>query len=327
MAKQGGVASLEQLETAGFSRRRAMGRVRRGDWELRFGSVVDPRLVDDAHRRDAWAVSLRLGPDSIVSGVPAAMLQGADGDWPSRLRLDKVIAYLPLARSGRASGAIVSRRKFDGTVVLVDGLQLADRVTALLDTIERAPRRAAQQLLDLCLQREWLCADDLAQRASSRRADGRFGRRCTAAITRAEHRALAGHLSEAEVRFADLLRVGGLHGWKPNLPVNISTEGGGTRTCVIDFAWPELRLACEIDGRAFHSDFASFQRDRERQNHLIHAGWTVLRFTWDDIVRHAVPTTRSVRAMVKRLEQTAAVRAAAVGATAVGATAAAPQVN
>ncbi len=303
MATQGGVASLQQLEAAGFSRRRAMGRVRRGDWSRRFGCMVDPRLVEDVHRRDAWAVWLRLGSDSIVSGVPAAMLQGANGDWPSRLRLDKVIAYLPLTRSGRALGATVSRRKFDGTVVRVDGLPLADRVTALLDTIERAPRRASQQLLDLCLQREWLSADDLALRASTRRADGRCGRRCTAAITRAEHRARAGHLSEAEVRFADLLRIGGLHGWKPNLPVKIFTGGGGSRTYVIDFAWPEQRLACEIDGRAFHSDTVAFQRDRERQNHLIHAGWTVLRFTWDDIVHHAVPTTRSVRTMLERLAE------------------------
>jgi very-short-patch-repair endonuclease len=39
----------------------------------------------------------------------------------------------------------------------------------------------------------------------------------------------------------------------------------------------------EIDGWAFHSDQERFQRDRSRQNRLVAAGWTVLRFTWSDL--------------------------------------------
>ena len=43
------------------------------------------------------------------------------------------------------------------------------------------------------------------------------------------------------------------------------------------------RFDFEIDGRAFHSDADRFQRDRTRQNRLVGAGWTVLRFTWNDL--------------------------------------------
>jgi len=40
-------------------------------------------------------------------------------------------------------------------------------------------------------------------------------------------------------------------------------------------------LIIEIDGRAFHTDAATFRADRLRGNALISAGWTILRFTWD----------------------------------------------
>ena len=57
---------------------------------------------------------------------------------------------------------------------------------------------------------------------------------------------------------------------------------GGSRV-QIDVAFPDIRLAIEVDGFAYHSGDERFQRDRSRQNLLIAAGWRVLRFTWADI--------------------------------------------
>ena len=53
----------------------------------------------------------------------------------------------------------------------------------------------------------------------------------------------------------------------------------------IDFAYVELRIAIEVDGYGPHSSRAAFQSDRERQNVLVGLGWTVLRFTWADVVK------------------------------------------
>ena len=35
---------------------------------------------------------------------------------------------------------------------------------------------------------------------------------------------------------------------------------------------------------AYHTDVDRFQRDRSKQNALIALGWTVLRFTWSDLI-------------------------------------------
>ncbi|WP_307873777.1 MULTISPECIES: DUF559 domain-containing protein [unclassified Frankia] len=55
-----------------------------------------------------------------------------------------------------------------------------------------------------------------------------------------------------------------------------------------DLAYPEQRLLVEADGAVFHRDHAGdpqpLYRDRERQNALARLGWTVLRFTWSDVL-------------------------------------------
>ncbi len=69
--------------------------------------------------------------------------------------------------------------------------------------------------------------------------------------------------------------------WICNYPV---LGEHGQVVAEIDFANPELKIAIEVDGRAFHSDRRSFERDRERQNMLVIRGWIVLRFTWERLV-------------------------------------------
>jgi very-short-patch-repair endonuclease len=53
----------------------------------------------------------------------------------------------------------------------------------------------------------------------------------------------------------------------------------------IDFAFPDIRLAIEVDGYESHSRYDVFEDDRVRGNELELAGWTVLRFTWHQVRR------------------------------------------
>ena len=77
-----------------------------------------------------------------------------------------------------------------------------------------------------------------------------------------------------------LAGLAGLTGWEANARVNL--PGGFV---IVDVAFRRWRLAIEVDGRAFHTDRRTFQRDRTRQNRLMNAGWTVLRYTWEDVTQ------------------------------------------
>lgn len=80
--------------------------------------------------------------------------------------------------------------------------------------------------------------------------------------------------SPSERRFHRLLRAAGLTGWSGNVTV----RGPGWRYC-LDVAFEADLLAAEIDGREHHNSRAAFEADHRRQNRLVLAGWTVLRFT------------------------------------------------
>jgi very-short-patch-repair endonuclease len=50
-----------------------------------------------------------------------------------------------------------------------------------------------------------------------------------------------------------------------------------------DLAWPESRVMVEFDGDV-HRDRRVFVEDLRRQNALVAAGWTVLRFSSADVL-------------------------------------------
>jgi hypothetical protein len=61
---------------------------------------------------------------------------------------------------------------------------------------------------------------------------------------------------------------------------HVVRDGNGRFLAEVDLAFPEHKIAIELDG-GDHLDRDVFERDRPRQNELVLAGWTVLRFTWD----------------------------------------------
>lgn len=52
----------------------------------------------------------------------------------------------------------------------------------------------------------------------------------------------------------------------------------------VDFLWREKRVVVEVDGFAFHSSRAAFERDRRRDAELQGRGFTVIRVTWRQLV-------------------------------------------
>jgi hypothetical protein len=73
----------------------------------------------------------------------------------------------------------------------------------------------------------------------------------------------------------------------------------------LDLAWPSRMLAVEADGREYHDRPDALYRDRRRQNALELDGWTVLRFTWEDVLRRPQWVTQQVlRALTLRAPDT-----------------------
>lgn len=101
--------------------------------------------------------------------------------------------------------------------------------------------------------------------------------------------------SVAERSLHQLLARRNLPEWCTNHAVRIAGH-----THYIDVAFRQARIAIEIDGFQYHSSRDQFEADRDRQNRLVLAGWTVLRFTWRMLTDHP---QQVIRAILSALEQ------------------------
>src|SRR3990167_655754 len=83
--------------------------------------------------------------------------------------------------------------------------------------------------------------------------------------------------SEGEFELTLQMKIAGLTGWKREYRFD------PVRMWRIDFAWPQIRLAVEVDGGNWsggrHVRGAGFAKDAEKQNAMTLAGWRLLRYT------------------------------------------------
>ena len=80
---------------------------------------------------------------------------------------------------------------------------------------------------------------------------------------------------------AQLLRRAGITGWSANVEIRDADGADRCRRCRLR---PTSSSSSRWTAGRFTRRRERFQRDRQRQNRLIAAGWTVLRFTWRDLI-------------------------------------------
>jgi hypothetical protein len=265
--RQQGLFTSRQARECGFTAQQIGRRLTRGVWQRVWGRVLaEAGLWVTAALRDR-AVQLGVR-GSVLGGLSAARLWG-----------------MPVPESDPC--LIVSRRRrpIPGVLVLTDALTMRDRTfrrgipvttqaRTVFDCLRLLPEAAAMDLLDRALQQRWITLAELTQRLT-----GFVGRPGVARILRLTRLAAGGTRFPAEHECARLFLAAGLRGWTPNATVR---DQQGV-ICLGDFVFEKGRLVVEVDGFAFHVTAEQFQHDRRRQNRLIQAGWTVLRFTWRDL--------------------------------------------
>lgn len=226
------------------------------------------------------AAVLAGGAGAVASHLTAARLWGlADAGADT----DAVELTVPDTRSVRLAGVRVHRSADIGRrwVSRRAGIPVTNPLRVMIDAGSVVPGVLLGDMMERAL------AGRLVTVAGLEAAYGSLGRgRDGAAALRQalDDRALGRARPDGllEPRMAALLR-------DRHLPPavfqhEVRTEAGRF-VARIDFAYPESALAIEVDGHEAHATPQALQRDLDRQNALVALGWTVLRFTWFDVVR------------------------------------------
>jgi len=171
-------------------------------------------------------------------------------------------------------------------------LPVTTRARSALDHLADCSPIEAMPFADRALAQGWFTMRDLQHRLH-RPVNG------NARLRQVARTLMIGAEAESERRLHRLLRQHGISGWVANHPVQMA----GRLIARIDVAFLAQRLAIEVDGLAYHADRARFQRDRTRQNALVNLGWTVLRFTWQDITADPERVIATVRLALHRISE------------------------
>lgn len=267
---QDGVIARAQLRAAGLTDEAVTRLARMRGLDRCAHGVFLVRGAPMTYRAALWRAV--LATNGVLGFGTAAQLWGMADETPAQIE----VIIRPGRRIARPPGVRVHRVFTPASAIVThDGLPMTARSWTLLDHLGRLPRPAALRLADRSVQRSWLSPADV-----ERRLRDYPGRQGNAMLRRLSAQLADGAAAQSERLLHRILRRAGIRDWRANLPVWV----GGELVAVLDVAVPAARLAIEVDGMAHHTDVDRFQRDRQRQNALVGLGWTVLRFTWADLV-------------------------------------------
>ncbi|HEX2160857.1 MAG TPA: type IV toxin-antitoxin system AbiEi family antitoxin domain-containing protein [Thermoleophilaceae bacterium] len=262
---QNGVVSRAQLEAVGLgrgsiARRVANGRLHR----LHRGVYAVGHQALPPHARETAAL-LACGATAVLSHRSAAAAWGLLPKSPGA-----VDVTVP-SRDCRPRAGIRAHTTSDlpsDDVSRLDRLPLTTVARTLVELAGEVETRELERALDEAAARRLATHTEI--RSVLRRAKGRSGTRAL--------RDLLDDLdgprltrSEAERRLLALLRVARLPLPQTNVRVGCHE---------VDALWQSQRLVVEVDGYAFHSSRAAFERDRLRDSDLQARGLRVVRITW-----------------------------------------------
>ncbi len=162
-------------------------------------------------------------------------------------------------------------------IIEIDGLPVTSARRTILDLAWIKHKRMKRALVEFFRRKDvdaagmWFYVEKEFQR-------GRRG----IAILRGELKKLTGteHLTKTymEAMFMTKIAESKLPFPTPQFPVALPSQ-----QAYFDFAYPDLMLAIELDGRAWHDGLVASD-DSQRETEAKMLGWTVQRFTWAQIM-------------------------------------------
>ncbi|MFD1368608.1 DUF559 domain-containing protein [Actinoplanes sichuanensis] len=242
-------------------------------WQRLLHDVYIHRDARLDHRVWCRAAALVLPPGAAIGGLSAAHL------WGLEIREARVSVVLPRSRSFRPHPHLVTHRTtlVPADLTVHEGIPVTTPERTAFDLGRRLSRAGALGLLDAMLHRHILGLDAV-RTMTEQRLTWPGGAELADLIRIADPRAESPMESHLRLLLIDARLPPAI----PQLEIHDRSGGFLARA---DLAWPESDLIAEYDGDQ-HRDRAQFRHDVTRLNALRTAGWTVLRFTADDVLRH-----------------------------------------
>jgi hypothetical protein len=269
-----GVLTGAELIDLGCTRHQIRCAVDRGELDRRHPGVFRVAAVPVTWEQGVLVATLAGGPHALASHRSAARLWGLDGSTKGR-------PEIVTPRHLRSWAPDLGRIHESTDLHLAEPTELlripcTGIVRTRVDLGAVTPFERVHQAVDDAVRRGLCTWDDLLHALAMHSRRGRRGVGPLRAVLEESYgkRVPDSHFNRLALR---LLVASGLP--KPMVEHEVRTPAG-LFIARVDLAYPDLRIAIELDGREHHLTARAFESDRARQNHLELDGWIVLRYTW-----------------------------------------------
>lgn len=267
--RQHGAISTAQLLAAELSHDQIATRVARGWLHRRHRGVYLVGHDATTELTEAIAATLAVAPGAVLSHRSAARLHGMVESLPHPLDVST-----PGRHRASRDGIRVRRvaRLSERDLRVVERIPVVSPALALLGLAADTNPVTTQRALNEARAKRRISDRDLEELRG--RTPRMAGWATLGELIRSEQGPDFSR-REAELRLWQLIAAAGLPRPRRN------AHAGGYE---VDLYWPEHGLVVEVDGYAFHSSRAAFERDREKWANLQARRLAVLVFTWRQIV-------------------------------------------
>jgi hypothetical protein len=265
---------------------------------VRRGAYVDGTLPATEVARHVLLVASTLPAlrrPAVVSHQSAAVLHGLPL-WGVRLDQVHVTRRPPASSQTTGPLRIHVARLLDDEVTEVGGVPVTDVARTALDLARSLPFEAAVIVLDAALNNETVQKDVLERRLLDI-AGTRGSRHAARVLSFADKRSESVGESRSRVLLSDL-------GLAPSTLQHPVRSAGGWLIGRADFAWEDVRVVGEFDGRVKYGRLLRPGQDpgdvvfeeKRREDAFRDADWEVVRWTWRDLTTPGVVGARVRRA-------------------------------
>lgn len=285
---QNGLISFAQALARGFNPAAVDRRVRSGRWNRVYPGVYCLAGVPKSFEQELLAACLWAGDAAVASYTSAARLWKLDGVVEHAVE----ITVPRICNKSRASVAVHRSLLFtarDKTVV--GGIPVTNVPRTLIDLAGVLETRELELALEDALRRRLVTLNWVWKRLRNLRGKGRHGVGALEAflVERGPNTEITD--SALEMRVAQAIREAGL----PDPVRHFLVVDGDQFIGEVDFAYPQVKVAIEAEGRRYHDRLSTWNRERDRWTNLAIAGWRVLHVKWSDVTTHRHETIERLR--------------------------------
>jgi very-short-patch-repair endonuclease len=277
-----------------------------------FSNSAISRLISSGRVERLWPSVFRLAsaPTSFGQRAKAATLYVGDGAWLSHRwaaahqgMTDEAAGPVEIltererrSRPGLRIQRVVAMPRHD--VRTLRSIPVTNTIRTMIDLAAVLPAQRLESVLDDCIWRGLVAVPRLIDRLDELGSRGRRGAKVLRDLLAERDDGCAIPLNVLERKFLKVLRMAGLD--EPEKQVSMPAEGGGHWR--LDFVYRQHKVLIEVDGGRWHSGKQQATEDRRRDNAMNVRGWTVLRFTWEDVVhrpRYVVENVKRALGLVE----------------------------